>query len=449
MKSKRPTDAVPPVARFDPSARARASSFIILLPAAILLLARPAPAQQVPGETAAADTVTLSDALQRARSANARLPISATTVSIGEARLEREQGRVWPSIRLDGDVRDGVPSSYAAGEARLQAIAADTLVDSGLRRAAARSARFHVTSARAGYRMAVRDVELQVRIRYAEALRERAEVQVRQKGIERLKSYLTFLKAQRAGGEGNAADILKTRTRIANQLASSSDAERLLDQAEVELNTLMGRDPRAPLTVVPLPEPSHVPGSGDEPWLSTPDVAAAVADTAAASAEVERTRAEWRPHLWLSLDVGWEPAFQPSPMALMNNGRGAGAEVIVGFTWPLWRHGVQQAQIAEARLRARRFRQSLTVVQRQAHLHWARAAEELQDIYRVYRLRAANVPVALDSYLEAEAMYRRGSATALDVLDAFTSWMDAELSRAQAILDYRIAKARLTRWGES
>ncbi len=353
---------------------------------------------------------------------------------------------MWPNVALDGDLRDGAPPKYASGEARLQAMVQETLIDGGRRRAGVRGAGFEVTSAAAGYRMAVRDVELDVRLRYAEALRQRREIEVRRQGIQRLGQYLAWLQARRAGGEGVAADVLKTRTRLANEEANTADAERLLDEAQVELNTLMGRDPRAPLAVTPLPSPSPPPSAADAPWLSTPDVAAAAADTGVAAAAIAEARADRLPQLWISLNGGWEPAFQSNPPAPMNNGQGAGVEAVLGFTWPLWNHGLYRAQIQAAQLRAGRARDSLLVVRRQAHLEWARAMEQLEDLYRVYQLRTRSVPIALDSYLEATALYRGGGGTALEVLDAFTSWIDAEIARANAAMNYRQAGARLIRW---
>lgn len=63
------------------------------------------------------------------------------------------------------------------------------------------------------------------------------------------------------------------------------------------------------------------------------------------------------------------------------------------------------------------------------------------------QIRSGNVPIAQDSYLRAESLYRGGAATALDVLDAFTQWLDASEAAAEATLGYREAAARLLRWG--
>ena len=122
-------------------------------------------------------------------------------------------------------------------------------------------------------------------------------------------------------------------------------------------------------------------------------------------------------------------------------------ELTFSLSWPLWDTGVYRARLEQARLGADRARQVATAVRREARLEWRRAFAELWSRYRELLVRTGNVPVAQDSYLRAESLYRGGAATALDVLDAFTQWIDASEAAAEAALGYRAAEARLLRWG--
>ncbi len=360
--------------------------------------------------------------------------------------MRAARSRLYPGVYVDGDLHGGAPATYASSDARLQLVAADTLYAGGAVRAGRRIAAYRYRSASGGYRVAQKDVALQVKLRFAEALRYEREVVIRSEGIVRLRSYLIWLEARQAAGEGVAADVLRTRTRVAAEEANIADAERLFDEAEVELNALMGRDPRADLEVVPLPTPGPPQPAVDEPWLRTPDVLLAGWDTAAARQGILRARAERRPQLWASANLGWEPSFGPQP-APLNTGTGRGVEAVIGFSLPLFDFGGYRARLAQARLALRQAADSLLVVRRQARLDWARAVEDLEDLYRVYQLRAQSVPIARDSYLEAEATYRGGAGTALEVLDAYSGWIDAEVARAQAAMDYRQAEAQRVRWG--
>ena len=246
-----------------------------------------------------------------------------------------------------------------------------------------------------------------------------------------------------------ADDVLKTQVRLGAATADLEDAARRLDLIRFELNDLLGRAPDARLALAPLPPPGPPPrDSTGEPWATAPDVRSAEADVDAAVSSVTVARAGRRPHLSLTADAGALPLFPGSEVGTgLNNGQGWGMELTFSLSWPLWDTGVYRARLEQARLGADRARQVATAVRREARLEWRRAFAELWSRYRELLVRAGNVPVAQDSYLRAESLYRGGAATALDVLDAFTQWIDASEAAAEAALGYRAAEARLLRWG--
>ncbi|HEV2084673.1 MAG TPA: TolC family protein, partial [Gemmatimonadales bacterium] len=275
--------------------------------------------------------LTLDEALREARSANAHLPIASLGRDIARAQLREAQARLWPRLLLDGDAHAGTPQKYATSDARLQLIGVDTLYDGGRLRGNVAVARRQVTVAGAGYRVIEKEVELAVRLRFGEAGRAATEIAARRGGLARLENYLALIQARLAAGQGVSGDLLKTRARLANEEANIADAQRRLDEAEVELNNLMGRDPRAPLLLAPLPSPpapslllpDSMPGDTfPAPWLRTPDVRAAEASLAIARANIGLARAERRPTLAVSADVGVMPVWgDTAGPALLNNGR--------------------------------------------------------------------------------------------------------------------------------
>jgi outer membrane protein TolC len=58
-----------------------------------------------------------------------------------------------------------------------------------------------------------------------------------------------------------------------------------------------------------------------------------------------------------------------------------------------------------------------------------------------------NIPIARDAYLQTQSMYTGGAATALEVLDAYTSWINANQAYGDAVVRYRQAEANYIRWG--
>ncbi|HEX5436157.1 MAG TPA: TolC family protein [Gemmatimonadaceae bacterium] len=407
--------------------------------AVLALFARSAAAQQ---------PLSLDDALRQARAANASLPVAALNVRIAQARLREQRGRLYPRVLLDGDVHAGAPQSYGTSDARLQLIAADTLFGGGQLRAGRTVAALEAQSAGAGYRLAVRDVELNVRLRFSEYEQAEHEIAFRRAGIQRLQRYLTEIRARQAAGQGVTSDVLKTQVQLGTAQADLATAESRLDAARLELNSLMGRAPDSPLSLAPLPAPVAPPDSVNEPWLTTPDVAQAVADSAAAAAAVNITRGERQPQLAVAADFGAQPVLGDTAAgSLLNNGRGVGAELTLSVTLPLWDVGVYRSRLAQATLAARQAGASASVVRRQTRLAWEQATTQLHRLYDEIQTRSRTVPAARDSYLLAESMYNGGAATSLDVLDAYTAWIDANQAYENALLQYRQAHALYLRWG--
>lgn len=397
--------------------------------------------------TSTTEPVSLEEALREARDFNAHLPVAAREVDIARARLREAEGRLFPRLLADGDLHLGAPQTYGTSDARLQLVGVDTLFGAG-RRATRAVTRFGVAAAAAGYRVAERDVELAVRLRFSEYGQARSEIAFRQAGLALLQRYLTEIESLQAAGQGVASDVLQTRVRVGTEQSNIIAAQSRLDDARMELNELMGRVPNAPLVLEPVGAPAAPPAVQDDAWRRVPDVALAEANVAAARAAVGITRAERLPQLTLNANVGTEPLLGPaSAGAPLNTGRGTGGEITLGFTLPIWDAGVYRARLTQAQLLARQAGDSAVVVMRESRLAWQRAAAELDRLYGEVQARAQTITTARDAYLLAESAYRGGSGLSLDVLNAYTLWITANQDYTNAVLRYRQAEAQFIRWG--
>ena len=330
----------------------------------------------------------------------------------------------------------------------LQLVASDTLYAGGLRRANVRAAGFRVRAAGAGYRIAQKDVDLEVRLRFAELLKVEEEIVIREQGIERLRSYLAQIKARQASGQPVGSDVITTEVRLGTEEAALADAQRAGDEARLQLNDLLGRNPRLPLVLQPLPPPAPVAMSDTAPWLFTPELQQAFANSAIARMGALATRAERRPQLSVSAGVGVIPTFGSSnPGTGPFSGSGFGGAVMFSLNWPLFDAGVFRSRLERANLLTLQARGSETVARRFSRLQWELADAQQARIFRQVELWARNVPLARDAYLQTTSMYNGGAATALEVLDAYAAWVNARESYSDAILRYRQAQANLVRWG--
>jgi outer membrane protein TolC len=215
----------------------------------------------------------------------------------------------------------------------------------------------------------------------------------------------------------------------------------------LQLVDLLGRSPEDTLVLAPLPDPAPPVVPGERPWEHSPDVAAANAARQSVLHGLGIVQSERRPHLDLAANVGTEPVIGSPPDAPLNTGRDSGAEVTLTLNWPLWDHGVYAGELATAKHSLERATQEATVAEHDARLQWNEARTDLGHLYEVVQLRDSSVPTAEDAYLEEESLYRGGGTGALEVLDAYSQWVQAGLDAARARLDYRLAQARVERWG--
>jgi len=412
---------------------------------------------------AAQSVLTLEEALREAHAANARLPLPAYDVAIAREKRSEARAERWLRVAVEGDFIYAPPSGYDPvvtnlGEFKLQAIGRQPLYDGGARRGAVARAEAELDAAGGRYRVQEKDLVLEVTSRYTELLAAREEGAARREGIGRLESYRSLLRSRQASGQAVAADRLKTEVRLALEQANILEAEKRADDARLALNDLMGRDPRGPLEIAPLAlDASSIVEVRD--LGEVPEVSSARADARAADAALAIARAERRPHLDLSADVGFwgsdTSRLVPLDLKLTHPDatfadrvrRDAGYSVTLFLTWPIFDFGTIRARIAQADLTLRQARQKIEVARRDARLKWEQARSTLETLQREIDLLSKAAPAARDASLEAESRYRGGAATSLEVLDAYASAVDASVRLSDATSRYRIARALLSRWG--
>jgi outer membrane protein TolC len=403
------------------------------------------------GPTSSADSVpaplTLEAALREARAANAQLPVAALEVDIARASVREAKAARSPTLGISSSINTGGPLAYTTSQGSAQVVGEASLLDGGLRRANITTANHRLEGAGAGFRVAQKDVDLAVRLQFSEFLRAETEIEFRQQGLERLKTYTSQIAARRAAGQPIGSDLLSTQVRVGTDEAALNDAARSLDEARLQLNNLMGREPEQPLSLAPLTIPEAPVSFQPAAWLSTPDVRAAEANTAAARSAIAAAQSERRPQVQVSANVGALPVFGSDSGTGPNSGTGLGGAVLVSMSWPFYDGGVVRARVDRAKLEAQRALDSEIVVKKQIRLSSSFAAAQLTRLYQQIETWRRTIPTARDAYLQTQSMYAGGVATALEVLDAYSAWVGANQAYADAVARYQQAEANYTRWG--
>jgi outer membrane protein TolC len=407
--------------------------------------------------------ITLDDALREARAANAKLPIPAYDVAIARERLAEARAERWLKVAVEGEFVYAPPSGYDPvvtdlGVFRLQGVARQPLSEGGARRAAIARAEADVEAAGGRYRIAEKDLDLEVVTRFNELVAARDELRSRREGLARLDRYHTSLESRRASGQAVAPDLLRTEVRIASEKADALEAERRLEEARIALNDLMGRAPDSALELSFLDFPDLSAPAESQAWQTTPEVLAASAEVRAANAELAAAAAERKPHLTLSADAGFwgsdTSRLVPLDLKMANPDaslgdrirRDAGYSFALSLSWPVFDFGAMRARVAQARDALDQAKQKAEVARRDSRRQWEQARIGLAALAREIRLLAEAEPRARDAYLEAESRYRGGTATSLEVIDAYAASVDAAVRLSEAVSRYRILRALAARW---
>lgn len=394
--------------------------------------------------------ITIDDALGAARAANAALPVAAFNVDVARTVVREIRASRRPSLATSADVNLGGPLAYTTSQGWLQVVASDTLFAGGRRRASLAAADYRTAAAAAGYRVTAKDVDLAVRVQFSALQATHDEVAFRERGIARLQSYLAEIRSRQAAGQPVGSDVLRTEVRLGADQANLADAQRRSDDARLLLNQLMGRSPAAPLAIVPLAAPVPPPAAADTaPWNLVPEVKQAAAERAAAESEINAAHAERRPQLSVAAGLGALPVFFSKTNAGTGpwGGAGPGATVMFSLSLPLWDGGGYRARVERAQILARQATAIEALTRGQSRLAWQRASAQLTRLYDEVQAWGRNVPVARDAYLQMASTYAGGAATTLEVLDAYSAWINASTSYTDAVLRYRQAEADYLRWG--
>lgn len=423
------------------------SASVIGLSGALLLAVLPAVAQ---------DVLTLEQALTEARAANWRLPLPAFEIQVLRARQREAVAEKWMKVAVEGGFLYAPfyshgydPALSNLGEARMQVAARQPIYAGGSIVAGIERADAAVAAGEARYRVAEKDLELDVRSRYFELDAAVAEQAIRRSAIDRIRAYLNLLESRKASGQAVAGDVFKTDVRLYLEESNRLDAVQHAEDARLALNQLLGREPSNAQALGPLPPPEAPAGDpSSAPWENAPEIDQARAEARGAEAETVIARSERLPRLAFNADVG---LWTSDTMHL--NGDfwerlwfNRGYSLALVFSWSIWDRGALDSRIAAAELGLQQAQRAVEAERHDAYAKWAQALAAERRLYEQIVLLTRVVPEARDSYLEAESRYRGGAGTPLEVLDAYAAATEAAIKLNDVTTRYRIAQAVAARW---
>jgi len=425
-------------------------------PVAPLSLAQPAEPTGPPA------TITLQDALQRARQNDALF--QAATADARSASEDRVQARagLLPSISFTtqyiGNQANGVNPNgrfvsmdgvhmYRAWGVLKQEISPSVLTGTPLERARAAEA-----EAAAKLEIARRGLAVAVTRNYYALVVAQRKYATAQQSAGQAARFLDVAQQQQRLGQVAMSDVIKAQIQSQLQAQAFREATLSLDTARLNLSVLLFPDFSENFAVVDdlsaspvLPPFSEVNAMAGR---SNPDLLAAQAALSAANQDVRISRFAMLPSVALEADYGIEAnefalhsrvAAQPELGVLPN----LGYAVTVNLTVPVWDWGGQLSRVHQNEVKAHAAQVSLSQTQRQL----------LASLYAKYN-ESLVARTALDNArdtadLAAESLrltalrYSAGESTALEVVDAQNTLIQSRNAFDDAGARYRVALADL------
>ena len=414
-----------------------------------------APAPQAAQQTATGASptlrLTLEDALARARKNSTQFQAAQTDASI--ARQDRYQAgaALLPSVTYNNEalytqLSNNNPrfiANNAAHEYVSQANvheSIDLVSISAFRRASAASA-----LAKARAEIASRGLVVAVVQSYYAVAAAQLKLEAARKNGDEGDHFLNLTQDLEKGGEVAHSDVIKAELQMQERRRQLLEAQLGLLNARLDFAVLIFPDFNDNFELaedlhasVALPTLTEVQQRAAR---DNPDLRAALAAVQQAGHEVTGARGGYLPSLsfdyWYGIDA---PQFSVNgPNGFSNLGTSAAATVNI----PIWNWGATQSRIKQAELRRTQAQRELSLAQRKLLAEikslYAEAETALNELSGLNR----SSELSAESLRLTTLRYRGGEATVLEVVDAQTTFAQANTAYQDGAVRYRVALANL------
>jgi outer membrane protein TolC len=436
------------------------------LVAALLLFARVAAAQDsgTPGSAAPANAapqsvaapspvlrLTLDDALARARKNSTQFQAAQTDAAIARQDRYQAAAALLPSVTYNNEAlytqlnRNGVTfiANNAAHEYVSQANvheAIDLVSISAFRRAKAAAA-----LAKARAEIASRGLVVTVVQSYYSVAAAQEKLESAKKNGEEGERFLKLTQELEKGGEVAHADVIKAELQMQERHRQLLEAQLGVRNARLDFAVLIFPDFNDNFELaedlhasVPLPTLAEVQQLAAR---DNPELRAALATVQQAGHEVTGARAGYLPSLSFDYFYGIDATH-----FAVNDGSGVsnlGNSTLATVNIPIWNWGATQSRIKQAELRRAQAQRELSLAQRKllAEIQslYAEAETALNELSGLSR----SAELSEESLRLTTLRYKGGEATVLEVVDAQTTYAQANAAYQDGAVRYRVALANL------
>ena len=407
--------------------------------------------QQTPTGASQILRLTLDDALARARKNSTQFLAAQTDAAIAHQDRYQAGAALLPSVTYNNQaistsvskgalsfIANNGPHEYLSQANVHESI--DLVSISAFRRASAASA-----LAKARAEIASRGLVVTVVQGYYALAAAQLKLEAAKKNGDEGDRFLKLTQDLEKGGEVAHSDVIKAELQMQDRRRQLLEAQLGLLNARLDFAVLIFPDFNDNFELaedlhasVPLPT---LPEVQQRAARDNPDLRAALAAVQQAGHDVTGARGGYLPSLsfdyWYGIDA---PQFAVNgPSGVSNLGSAAAATVNI----PIWNWGATQSRIKQAELRRTQAQRELSLAQRKLLAEikslYAEAETALNELSGLSR----SAELSGESLRLTTLRYRGGEATVLEVVDAQTTFAQANTAYQDGAVRYRVALANL------
>jgi len=401
----------------------------------------------------APQTVTFSDALQRARANNPQMQAAFTALGLAHEDLVQSRAPLLPNVNYNMQAiyteptsrgsnnqvfiaNNGIREYIAQGNVH-QNLSLQTFADYG--RATAAQA-----VARAKSEIALRGLAVTVAQAYYGYLAAQHKYETAQRANEEAQRFLGISEKLEKGGEVAHSDVIKAQLQTQQQQRDLREAELGRNKRRLDLAVLLFRDFNENFTVAddltslePLRSLDEVTAAGTR---NNPDLRAAQAALRQAGHEVTSAWGGVLPSI--SLDYWY--GIDSNRFATKNDGVNTlGSAAAATLQLPLWTWRSNFSKVKQANLQKKQAAIELSAAQRTLIANLRSFYDEAQAARAELDLLSQSVQLATESLRLITLRYQGGESTVLEVVDAQNTLTLANNAYNDGLVRFRVAIANI------
>jgi outer membrane protein TolC len=409
-------------------------------------------------KTVPANTIlrlTLDDAIARARQNNSQFRSALTDAQIAHEDTKQAKDALLPTINYTNEMlytqgnRTGAVR-YIANNAVHEYISlgnAHEVLDVA-EIYAVRRASVGEALARARAEIASRGLVVTVVQNYFGLLAAQRKVDLARRLADEGDQFLKLSQTLENGGEVAHSDVIKAELQMRDRGRQLQEAGLALLNARLDLAVLLfpdfndrfelADDLHAAIPLATLGEIEQQAGRDN------PDVRAALAAMQQAKENIGVERSAYLPALSLDYFYGIDaPQFATNNILDNQKVPNLGSSASATLTIPIWNWGATRSRVKQAQLRQAQTERELSLAQRKLLAEIQSLYDEAQTALTELSGLSRSAELASESMKLTTLRYKSGEATVLEVVDAQTSFAQANNNYEDGGVRYRVALANL------